>query len=110
MDFNCLEYPFNYEFLNRKKKSLKRELESQNIKFLEKKIAILGGSTTNEIKLNLELFLLKEGIKPIFYESEYNKYYEDALFGEELIECSPEIVYIHSTIKKKKTKVFWKMK
>lgn len=99
MDFNCLEYPFNYEFLNRKKKSLKRELESQNIKFLEKKIAILGGSTTNEIKLNLELFLLKEGIKPIFYESEYNKYYEDALFGEELIEFSPEIVYIHSTIK-----------
>ena len=99
MNFSCLEYPFDYEFLNRKKKSLKRELENQNIKFLEKKIAILGGSTTNEIKLNLELFLLKEGIKPIFFESEYNKYYEDAIFSKELEDFSPEIVYIHTTIK-----------
>ena len=99
MNFNCLEYPFDYEFLNRKKKSLKRELENQNIKFLEKKIAILGGSTTNEIKLNLELFLLKEGIKPIFFESEYNKYYEDAIFSKELEDFNPEIVYIHTTIK-----------
>lgn len=99
MSFECLEYPFDYEYLNRKKKLLKRELEKQNIKFLEKRIAILGGSTTNEIKLNLELFLLKEGIKPIFYESEYNKYYEDALFGQELIDFNPEIIYIHTTIK-----------
>ena len=36
--------------------TIKRELENQNIKFLEKKIAILGGSTTNEIKLNSDLF------------------------------------------------------
>lgn len=99
MSFECLEYPFDYDFLNRKKKSLKRELENQNIKFIEKKIAILGGSTTNEIKLNLELFLLKEGIKPIFYESEYNKYYEDAIFGQELIDFNPEIIYIHTTIR-----------
>ena len=94
-----LEYPFDFEYLNRKKKSLKKELENQNIKFIEKKIAILGGSTTNEIKLNLELFLLKEGIKPIFYESEYNKYYEDAVFGEELSEFRPDIVYLYTTIK-----------
>ena len=99
MNFDCLEYPFDHEYLNRKKKSLKRELEKQDIKFLEKRIAILGGSTTYEIKLNLELFLLKEGIKPIFYESEYNKYYEDALFSEELREFNPEIIYMHTTIK-----------
>ena len=99
MNFDCLEYPFDYEYLNRKKKSLKRELEKQDIKFLEKRIAILGGSTTYEIKLNLELFLLKEGIKPIFFESEYNKYYEDAVFSKELEEFNPEIVYIHTTIK-----------
>ena len=47
----------------------------------------------------MELFLLKEGIKPIFYESEYNKYYEDAIFSKELEGFSPEIVYIHTTIK-----------
>lgn len=99
MQFKSLEYPFDWEYLNRKKKSLKRELENSKDTFIEKKIAILGGSTTNEIKLNLELFLLKEGIKPIFYESEYNKYYEDALFSQELLEFKPDIIYVYSTIK-----------
>ena len=99
MQFKSLEYPFDWEYLNRKKKSLKRELEASRESFIEKKIAILGGSTTNELKLNLELFLLKEGIKPIFYESEYNKYYEDALFSQELLEFKPDIVYVYSTIK-----------
>ena len=99
MQFRSLEYPFDWEYLNRKKKSLKRELEDSKKTFIEKKIAILGGSTTNEVKLNLELFLLKEGIRPIFYESEYNKYYEDALFSQELLEFKPDIVYVYSTIK-----------
>ena len=99
MQLKCLEYPFDWEYLNRKKKSLKRELENSKDTFIEKKIAILGGNTTNEVKLNLELFLLKEGIKPIFYESEYNKYYEDALFSQELLEFKPDIVYVYSTIK-----------
>ena len=99
MKFRSLEYPFDWEYLNRKKKSLKRELENSKDTFIEKKIAILGGNTTNEVKLNLELFLLKEGIKPIFYESEYNKYYEDALFSQELLEFKPDIVYVYSTIK-----------
>ena len=103
MQFKSLEYPFNWEYLNRKKKSLKRELEASRDFFIEKKIAILGGSTTNELRLNLELFLLKEGIKPIFYESEYNKYYEDALFSQELLEFKPDIVYVYSTIKNIKT-------
>lgn len=97
--YKTLSYPFDWEYLNRKKKSLKRELENSKDTFIEKKIAILGGSTTNEVKLNLELFLLKEGIKPIFYESEYNKYYEDALFSQELLEFKPDIVYVYSTIK-----------
>ena len=99
MKFRSLEYPFDWEYLNRKKKSLKRELEDSKKTFIEKKIAILGGSTTNEVKLNLELFLLKEGIRPIFYESEYNKYYEDALFSQELLAFKPDIVYVYSTIK-----------
>lgn len=89
------EYPLNTEYILRKKKSLKRELlKKENL--IEKRIAILGGSTTSEIKNILELFLLNEGIAPIFYESEYNKYYEDALFNEELERFNPEIVYIHT--------------
>ena len=48
----------------------------------------------------LEIFMLNTGIKPEFYESEYNKYYEDALFGsDELDKFSPDIVYLHTTNK-----------
>jgi fkbH domain len=89
------EYPLDSEYILRKRKSIRKILlEKEN--FIEKKVAILGGSTTSEIKNILELFLLSENIKPIFYESEYNKYYEDALFSEELENFSPEIVYIHT--------------
>ncbi|MGJ0354511.1 HAD-IIIC family phosphatase [Aliarcobacter cryaerophilus] len=81
----------------RKKKSIKKELLKKD-NFIDKNIAILGGSTTSEIKNILELFLLDNGIRPNFYESEYNKYYEDALFGsEELDKFNPDIVYIHTT-------------
>ncbi|MDR3258505.1 MAG: HAD-IIIC family phosphatase, partial [Fusobacteriaceae bacterium] len=63
--------------------------------FIEKRIAILGGSTTADIKDILEIFLLSEGIKPVFYESEYNRFNEDAFFGEELEKFIPDIIYIH---------------
>jgi FkbH-like protein len=54
----------------------------------------------SEIKNILELFLLDSGIKPNFYESEYNKYYEDALFGNDVLDkFNPDIVYIHTTNK-----------
>ena len=95
---NIFEYPLDAEYILRKKKSIKREL-LKNENFIEKKIAILGGSTTAEIKNILEIFLLNEGIKPLFYESEYNKYYEDALFSQELEEFAPEIIYIHTNYK-----------
>ena len=92
-----LEYPLDVNKILRKKKSIKKDLLI-NGNFIEKNIAILGGSTTSEIKNILDLFLLKNGIKPKFYESEYNKYYEDALFGsDELDEFSPDIIYIHTT-------------
>jgi FkbH-like protein len=92
-----LSYPLNKNFILRKKKSIKKIL--LNNKYLEeRKIAILGGSTTSEIKNILELFLLNNGIKPYFYESEFNKYYEDALFGNETLSTfKPDIIYIHTT-------------
>ena len=92
-----LEYPLDVTWILRKKKSIKNSL-LLNGNFIEKNIAILGGSTTSEIKEILELFLLKNGIKPKFYESDYNKYYEDALFGvDELEKFNPDIIYIHTT-------------
>ena len=94
-----LEYPLDANKILRKKKSIKRNLLLDD-DLIIKNIAILGGSTTSEIKNILELFLLKNGIKPNFYESEYNKYYEDALFGnDELDKFNPDIIYIHTTNK-----------
>ena len=92
-----LEYPFDANYLLKNKRRIKKSLLEKN-NFIEKKIAILGGSTTSEIKNMLELFLLNYGIKPVFYESEYNKFYEDAIFGnEELDEFYPDIIFIHTT-------------
>lgn len=95
---NCLTYPFDGDYILKKKKSIKRELLASDKDFVEKKIAILGGSTTNDIKLVLELFLLNYGIKPEFYESEYNQFYQDAVFpNAELDGFKPDLVYIHTT-------------
>ncbi|MBY0413752.1 MAG: hypothetical protein K2Q18_06290, partial [Bdellovibrionales bacterium] len=95
---SVLDYPFDYALIQRKKRSLKKELESASQNFVEKKVAILGGSTTIEVQNILELFLLKNGIKPTFYQSEYNKYYEDVVLENPLLDVfSPDIIYIHTT-------------
>jgi FkbH-like protein len=81
----------------RKRHLLKKELVQQS-NLLLTRIAILGGSTTAEVKSTLELFLLAQGIKPVFYESGYNCFCEDILFeNPELWSFKPEIVFIHTT-------------
>lgn len=93
-----LEYPFDSEYILKKKKSLKKQLLNRSCGFIEKNIAILGGSTTNDIKLILELFLLNYGIKPNFYESEYNQFWQDAMFeNKELDDFKPDIIFIHTS-------------
>ena len=90
-------YPLDATNILRKKKSIKKDLLIAD-DLIDKNIAILGGSTTSEVKNILELFLLENGIKPNFYESEYNKYYEDALFGtDKLDEFNPDVIYVHTT-------------
>lgn len=94
-----LEYPFDTGFLNENRKKIRRKLIDENVnKFTEKKIAVLGGSTTKYIVQVMELFLLDQGIRPVFYESEYNQYYQDAMFpNKELERFEPDIIYIHTT-------------
>ena len=96
-----LEYPFDSELILQKKKSLRRRLfeEEQNPSArIRKKIAILGGSTTSDIKKILELFLLNEGIEPDFYECEYAQYWQDVMFDNpELVEFAPDLIYIHTS-------------
>jgi len=94
----CLEYPFDGEYLLKKKKRIRRELLEDGSSRLPKKIAILGGSTTNDIRMMLELFLLSYGILPQFYESEYGQYYQEALFpSQALTDFQPDVVYIHTS-------------
>jgi len=81
----------------RKRHALKRELLAQP-SFMRARIAILGGSTTTEVKSMLELFLLAQGILPTFYESGYNRYAEDILFeNPNLMNFKPDVVFIHTT-------------
>ena len=94
-----LEYPFDAEWILKKKKTIKKTLLADDtIKYTEKSIAILGGSTTNDVKNVLELFLLNYSIKPNFYESDYNQFYEDAMFpNPELEAFKPDIIYFHTS-------------
>ena len=51
---DCFNYPIDVKTLRRKKASIRRTLlEQPNL--IEKKIAVLGGSTTNEVVDQLEL-------------------------------------------------------
>ena len=93
-----LEYPFDPKLLLRKQKGIKRKLLEDGKKRIAKKIAVLGGSTTNDIVGMLELFLLNYGIQPHFYQSEYGRFYEDPVFENlELDEFKPDLIYIHTT-------------
>lgn len=94
-----LEYPFDSAYILQKKKSLRRQLLTSP-ELLEKKVAILSGSTVGETRNILELFLLHHGIKPVFWEGHYNRFYEEAVYGDpELASFAPDIVYIHTSNK-----------
>ncbi|NBH84657.1 HAD-IIIC family phosphatase [bacterium C-53] len=96
-------YPLNTKLLYRKKAKIKRELSNKN-NLLNKKVAVLGGSTTNEIVKQLEIFLLYYGISAEFYQSEYGQYWQDAMFGtSELDTFEPDIIYIHTNWRNIKT-------
>ncbi|MDR0920490.1 MAG: HAD-IIIC family phosphatase [Oscillospiraceae bacterium] len=89
---------YSSEALFRKYKSLKREFLAEETAWLDKKIAVLGGSTTDNIIKMLDLYLLSNGIKCEFYESEYAQYWNDAVFGNsELENFNPDIIFIHTS-------------
>ena len=92
-----LDHPFDPDLILRKKRSLKRELMAHP-PALKRRIAVMGGPTTAEVVDILELFLLHQGIAPEFFQSEYNKVGEDALFGSPELEAfKPELVVLFTT-------------
>ena len=93
-----LSQPLDSGMILKKKKRIRTELLKEKSNFMDLRVAILGGSTTAEIKNILEIFLLDSDIKPMFYESEYNKWYEDCVFeNKELDKFNPQIVIFHTT-------------
>lgn len=94
-----LEYPFQAEYILKKRRSIKKSLLGQEgQRRISKRIAVLGGSTTHDLKEMLELFLLNVGIEPVFYESEYNQYWQDVMFDNpELMAFKPDIIFIHTS-------------
>jgi FkbH-like protein len=93
----ALQFPIAVSDILRKRGTLKKELLKRT-NLIPTRIAILGGSTTAEVKNMLELFLLAQGIRPTFYESGYNCYCEDVSFeNPDLWNFKPDIVFIHTT-------------
>ena len=90
-------YPLDSSEILRRRRALKRELQSKG-DFFTKRIALLSGSTIGEIKSILELFLLDNGIEPVFFEGKYGCYSEELLFeNQTLREFAPDILYIHTS-------------
>lgn len=93
-----LNYPFDAGWILSNRRKIRKDFLSSDRVFIEKKIAVLGGSTTSNIIQVMDLFLLNQGIKATFYESEYGKFYEDAMFPNSKLEAfDPDVVYIHTT-------------
>lgn len=99
MEFEaCFQYPIDAGKLLLKKARIRRTLKENLQSPIKKRIAVLGGSTTKEVVDQLELFLLFHGIEPEFYESEYDQFWQDAVFGNERLDAfSPDIVYLHTS-------------
>ena len=85
--------------LLRSRRRLRRELSTQeNLRLI--RIAVLGGSTTNEFVDLLEIHLLDAGFDPVIRQSEYGQFYEEAVHNiAELKAFAPDIVYLHTSCK-----------
>ncbi|QJR36202.1 HAD-IIIC family phosphatase [Gemmatimonas groenlandica] len=80
-------------------KKLRRQLrELPNLR--EFRIAVLGGSTTDEFVDFLEIELLSNGIRPTFYQSEYGAYFEEAVLSPSTLAAfRPQLVVVYTTVR-----------
>ena len=94
-----LQCPFDGKALGRRRNALRRALLERS-GLMDRRIAVLGGSTTHDLVALMELFLLANGIRPTFYESEYNQWWEDAMFGNPALDAfRPDVVFIHTSVR-----------
>jgi FkbH-like protein len=79
------------------RKSLRRQLSAgEGLRDL--RIAVLGGSNTHEIVNLADLLMLSSGFRPVFHQSNYGRFYEEAVHDRQaLIDFRPDIVYVHTS-------------
>ena len=83
------------EILLQRKKLRRELLKQENLKDI--RIAVLGGTTTNEVVDLLEVLLLQDGFRPVFHQSEYGRFYEDAVLEPEAVAAfRPDLIYVHT--------------
>ncbi|MEG2083633.1 MAG: HAD family hydrolase, partial [Oscillospiraceae bacterium] len=93
------DYPFDCAEVLKNRRALKKKL-LQRDDLLERRIALLSGSTVGVLKDLLEIFLLDWGIRPVFFEGAYGRFYEDAVFDEgALARFKPDVLYIHTSVR-----------
>ncbi|MGA2534664.1 MAG: HAD-IIIC family phosphatase [Terracidiphilus sp.] len=80
-----------------RRQSIRRELlATEGLQDL--RVAVLGESTTNEVVNLWEILLLANGFKPVFYQSEYGRVYEEAVHDSKaLVDFKPELIYLHTS-------------
>ncbi len=82
-----------------KRRGLRQRLLAQD-GLQDIRLAVLGGTTTNEVVDLLELLLLDGGFRPTFFQSEYGRFYEDAVLEPQTIaDFRPDIIYLHTCSK-----------
>ena len=92
---DSLTPPFDISRILANKRAIRRQLVDRE-GLLEKRIALLGGSTLGEIRTVLELFLLDRGIRPVFYQGAHASYFEELAFpNPALSDFAPDIIYVH---------------
>src|SRR3954469_20832884 len=86
------------ELLQRKKRLCRELRASEGLRSI--RIAVLGGTTTTELVDLLELLLLSDRFDPVFYQSDYNRFFEDAVLEPEKLRAfRPDLVHVHTHYK-----------
>ncbi|WP_028025149.1 HAD-IIIC family phosphatase [Enterovibrio calviensis] len=92
-----ITYPLDVALLQRRQKKLRRTLKT-SLNATPLRLAILGGSTTSEVANYIELFLLNAGVNVEIYQSDYNRFYQEAVFENEALDAfNPQVIYLHTS-------------
>lgn len=91
------QYPFDSTRLYRSRKDIREKLTQRSQRQI--KLYILSGSTVGELKEFIDLFLLNFGIRAEVKVGDYNAFYEEAMFGEQIASFDPDWIYVHTSIR-----------